>query len=132
MTAEQIMEAINKNKQSTTINSLEEMNNLKDSNGVPIEEIPFENISDVCLKELQQSMDMLPEYDTPQEKLKGFSQHQIDRINQFKKNYDILNDTMFDNYVKTWDKTLTGKKDITPSNVDTFLKWVDELGKMVC
>lgn len=70
--------------------------------------------------------------DDPQPRYKGFSQSQVDKLNQFKADFDILNDDMFANYVKTWDKALKSKGDITPSNVNAFLAWVDSLGKMDC
>lgn len=70
--------------------------------------------------------------DDPQPRYKGFSQSQIDKLNQFKADFDILNDDMFANYVKTWDKALKSKGDIIPSNVNAFLAWVDSLGKMDC
>lgn len=78
----------------------------------------------------QQNMNI--DYDAPQDRYKGFSQRQIDRLNQFKKDFDIINDDMFGNYVNTWDKTLFSKQDIIPANVDGFLNWVENLGKMEC
>ena len=72
------------------------------------------------------------DYDAPQDRYKGFSQRQIDRLNQFKKDFDILNDDIFGNYVNTWDKTLMSKQDITPANVEGFLAWAENLGKMGC
>jgi len=39
---------------------------------------------------------------------------------------------MFGNYVNTWDKSLTSKKDIVPSNVESFLAWAENLGKTGC
>lgn len=70
--------------------------------------------------------------DAPQDRYKGFSQRQIDRLNKFKADFDIMNDEMFGNYVNTWDKSLTSKKDITPANANAFLSWVENLGKMGC
>jgi hypothetical protein len=76
MTAEQIMSAINQEmvlpKPQEQIRNLEELNNLKDANGKPIEEVPFDSISNLCMNESQQAMGMLPDYDAPQEKYKGF------------------------------------------------------------
>jgi hypothetical protein len=39
---------------------------------------------------------------------------------------------MFGNYVNTWDKKLTSKSQITPENVESFLAWTENLGKMDC
>ena len=105
---------------------------------MPSSSVPFDAMTDNCTNEIQSEFMNKPiqqqmiDYDAPQERLRGFSQHQIDRLNKFKKDFDILNDDMFSNYVRTWDKTLLGKADIVPSNVESFLKWVDDLGKMVC
>lgn len=136
MTPDQIMSAINQqNNQAQPqqqIRNLEELNNLKDEHGNPVEEIPFDAMSTLCSNESQHAMGMLPDYDVPQDRLKGFTQHQIDRLNQFKKDFDILNNQMFDNYVNTWDKNLTSKSQITPANVESFLAWAENLGKMGC
>ncbi len=70
--------------------------------------------------------------DDPQPRYKGCSQNQMDGIKQFKTDFDILNDDMFNNYIKTWDKKLKTKADLTAANVDSFLKWIDSLGKMDC
>ena len=71
-------------------------------------------------------------YDMPLEKYKGFSQRQIDRLNKFKVDFDIINDEMFGNFVNTWDKNLSSKSDIVPSNANAFLDWAENLGKMDC
>lgn len=68
-------------------------------------------------------------YDEPNPRLKGFSQHQIDRLNQIKKDLEIVNDLMFDNYVQTWNPALNKKADIIPSNVEAFLAWAEDLVK---
>lgn len=74
-----------------------------------------------------------PGYEEPQEKYKGFSQKQMDDINQFKVDFDVSNDEMFINYIKTWSNNQkTKKSDLTPQNIDSFIKWVKELGKMAC
>lgn len=140
MTPEQIMDAvkaINESAQEQVVNSAAQFYNYKDQQGMPSDTVPYESITDNCTKEIHaeitgQVSQQPNDYDTPQERLKGFSQHQIDRLNKFKKDYDILNDDMFNNYVRTWDKTLSGKRDITPNNVESFLEWVNDLGKMVC
>ena len=143
MTSDQIMQAIAQQPQQQ-INTAAQFYNYKNEQGIPTGQVPFDALTDNCHKELQQEMGMSPTtqlqqqdnvasgYDTPQDRLKGFSQHQIDRLNQFKKDFDILNDEMFGNYVNTWDKSLTSKKDITPMNVEGFLTWAENLGKMGC
>ena len=85
------------------------------------------------LQTAQEPTDKIYGDDEPQPKYKGFSKNQFDRVNQFKADFDVLNDSMFANYVKTWNKELVnGKNDIKPHNVDAFLEWVDSLGKMDC
>lgn len=144
MTPDQIMNAINQQPQQQ-VNTAAQFYNYKDENGMPADGVPFNAVTDNCQKELQQEFMNPPvqtqsqtqqntnvDYDAPQERLKGFSQHQIDRLNQFKKDFDILDDQMFGNYINTWDKSLTSKKDITPMNADAFLAWAENLGKMGC
>ena len=45
---------------------------------------------------------------------------------------DIMNDTMFGKWVNTWDKRYTAKSDITPQNVESFLAFVENMGKSLC
>ena len=146
MTPDQIMNAINQQPQQQ-VNTAAQFYNYKE-NGMPSDTVPMDAMTDNCHKELQQEMGMIPpqaqqpvptpqqnngqDYDAPLDKYKGFSQRQIDRLNQFKKDFDILNDEMFGNYVNTWDKSLTSKKDITPANANAFLDWAEGLGKMGC
>jgi len=69
------------------------------------------------------------DYDTPQAKLNGFTQHQIDRMNQFKKDQEIINSEMFGNYVHMWNPNFVSKMQITPENIEDFLAWAERLGK---
>lgn len=133
MTPDQIMSAIGQQPAPAPAPQPQKINTAEEFYNQPTEEVPFDAMTDNCLKELQQEMGMVPaDYDVPQAKYKGFTQRQIDRINKFKKEYEILDDKMFGNYVNAWDKTLTMKSQITPDNVDSFLAWVDSLGKMDC
>lgn len=149
MTPDQIMNAIGQQpQQQQQVNTAAQFYNYKDQNGMPADAVPFDAMTDNCHQELQQEMGMTPpgnnnpqpqqpqqnnaDYDAPQERLKGFSQHQIDRLNKFKQDFDIMNDEMFGNYVNTWNKSLTSKKDITPANANAFLTWVENLGKTGC
>lgn len=144
MTPDQIMSALGQQPQQQ-VNTAAQFYNYKDEQGMPAGAVPLNAMTDNCHQELQQEMGISNnnpapqvqqsnniDYDAPQEKYKGFSQHQIDRLNKFKQNFDILNDQMFGNYVNTWDKSLTSKKDITPANANAFLDWADNLGKMGC
>ena len=138
--------------------------NYKDEQGRPANEVPFDQMTDNCTKELQQEMGMVQKdepdqvpFNTgnpggmvyppnnpqppqqnmaqapqPQQQtglINGYTQQQIDRMNKFKKDFDITDDVMFGNYVNTWDKRFTSKKDINPGNIDAFLAWVDTLGE---
>jgi hypothetical protein len=142
MTPDQIMSALGQQPQ---VDTAAQFYNYKNEQGMPADSVPFDAMTDNCYHEIQQELGVvnnLPQapqqpvnadYDAPQERLKGFSQHQIDRLNKFKQDFDILNDQMFSNYVNTWDKSLTSKKDITPANADAFLEWTENfLGKMDC
>lgn len=132
MTPDQIMSAIGQ-QQAPVAQEQPKINTAEEFYNTPSESVPFDSMTDNCIKELQQEMGMTPaDYDVPQVKYKGFTQRQIDRINKFKKDFEILDDKMFGNYVNAWDKTLTMKSQITPENVESFLAWVDDLGKMGC
>lgn len=145
MTPDQIMNAIQSQEQAS-VNTAAQFYNHKDENGIPLNGVPFDSITENCQKELQQEMVPQQEqpapapqtnanpddYNAPQAKYKGFSQRQIDDLNKFKKDFDIMNDQMFDNYVNTWNKAFTSKKDITPANADAFIEWVYGLGKTGC
>lgn len=148
MSPEQIMAAVG--QQSSMVNTKEQFYNYKDEQGMPAESVPFNKISENCQQELNQEMVGQPsapqqipnqqtqqnmsssEYDAPQPKYKGFSQHQIDRLNQFKKDMGIMNDEMFGKWVNTWDKRFEHKSDITPQNVESFLAFVENMGKSLC
>ena len=139
MTTDQIMNALGQQATQPTVDTAAQFYNYKDEQGMPSNAVPFESITENCQKELEKEFTPSTpapqgnaDYDAPQERLKGFSQHQIDRLNKFKSDFDILNDQMFSNYVNTWDKSLTSKKDITPANADAFLTWAENLGKMGC
>ena len=148
MTPEQIMAMTNgQNPSNHPVNSLPQADNYKDANGIPNQGIPFDQITDNCHKEMQQEMGMIPSqpqqpipnqqsqqnngigYDEPNPKLKGFTQHQVDRLNALKTTLEIVNDEMFGNYVRTWNPELSKKSDIIPSNVEMFLKWAEDLAK---
>ncbi len=140
MTADQIMAALGQTPAPEQVNTAAQFYNHKDNNGIPLQGVPMEAMTENCHQELQQEITNTPapdsnvpsDYDAPLEKYKGFSQRQIDRLNQFKKDFDILNDDMFGNYVNTWDKNLTSKSQITPANANAFLAWTESLGKMDC
>jgi hypothetical protein len=154
MTPEQIMAAVGgQNPANQPVNSIPQMANYKDQQGIPNQGVPFDQITDNCHQEMQQEMGMVPQqspmqnngvpqfpqqpqqnmgnigYDEPNPQLKGFTQRQIDRLNQIKKDFEIVNDAMFDNYVQTWNPAFSKKSDIIPSNVESFLTWAEDLVK---
>ena len=67
------------------------------------------------------------DYDEPKPYLNGFSQRQVDGVNAFKAKLDVVNDTMFCNYINAWNSNFTSKAQLTPQNVDDFLKWASKL-----
>lgn len=152
MTPDQIQAAIQQQQQVNPpqVDSAAQFYNYKDEQNIPADSVPMDQMTTNAHNELaaemgfpqtpvEQNSQSIPQsqqnsdYDAPQERLKGFSQHQVDRLNKFKKDFEILNDSMFDNYVNTWDKNLRSKKDITPQNVELFLSWAEKLmGNMTC
>ena len=159
MTADEIMKAIG-NPPQEQVNTAAQFYNYKDNNGMPADGVPFDSMTNNCHQELNQEVGIntpqnniqsqppMPpqqnnpqmnmnnnqnvDYNTPQARLKGFSQRQVDGINKFKKDYEITNDAMFDSWVNTWKPELTSKKDIIPDKVDEFLKFIDDMGKKGC
>lgn len=69
------------------------------------------------------------DYDTPKPHLNGFSQRQVDGVNAFKAKFEVVNDTMFNNYINAWNPNFTSKVQLTPMNVENFLKWTATLGE---
>ena len=143
MTANQIMEALNQQPQQS-VNTVNDFYEYKKSDSNLPDGVPFDEITDNCFNELQQELGAKSsspiqqesnngqDYDAPLDKYKGFSQRQVDRLNQFKKDFDIINNEMFGNYVNMWDNNLHDKNHITPTNANAFLDWIDELKKQGC
>lgn len=130
--------------QSQSIDTAAQFYNYKDEQGRPADEVPFDKVTDNCTNELFYGAPSQPQQQPPQPPqqnmaqaqpqqqtglINGYTQEQIDRMNKFKKDFDITDDVMFGNYVNTWDKRFTSKKDINPGNIDAFLAWVDTLGE---
>lgn len=144
MTPEQIMNAVNGN--GGQVDSTAQFYNHKDANGVQSDSVPYDNISNKADKEIQQETGMAnvmnppqsdnsqngqqnnDDYNAPKQEFGGYSQSQIDRINAFKKQWDVMNNEMFTNYVSMWKNGLT-KRDLNPGNIEEFLAWTTKLGK---
>lgn len=73
-----------------------------------------------------------PDYDAPQERYKGFSQHQMDRMADFKKRAEVINDEVLRNYIHMWNPNFFSKAHLTPQNVDDFFDWYDRLEQTRC
>jgi hypothetical protein len=58
-----------------------------------------------------------------------FTPEQIQRMNAFKQKFGVNNDADFGKYVNSWDKKYSSKRDITPANIESFLKHVESLGE---
>ena len=91
------------------------------------EEIPFEEIQlpeselDKMLSgNIQSSVPVTPT---------SFTQEQIQRMNNFKQKFGIKTDEDFGKFVNAWDKKYSNKRDITPANIESFLKYVEDLGE---
>lgn len=122
-------------QQNTKITTAEQLE--KD----PREEIPFDDI-DMDLNELNNLLsgtaaskiyDNKP--DTQQSKQPvshGFTQDQINAINDFKQRLNITNDALFGSYINSWNSKLSKKEDLTPENIDLFIEWTHTVGKAPC
>lgn len=134
MSADQIAAMLNQGQPQQQVDNLAQLYNYKDEQGRPTDEVPYDNITPNCMDQIHQEMGIpvvQPAPQQPQQNIgkHGYTQAQIDRMNKFKQDFDITNDQMFGNYVNTWDKRLSSKKDITPQNIDAFLDWTDTLGE---
>lgn len=154
MTPDEIMQAINnpngQQPPKEPVETAAQFNNYKDENGMPADAVPMNQMTDNCMKEVAQefngmnppeevpsheqesSPQKVSDYDTPNPKLRGFSQRQVDDMRKFKKDYDIVNDDMFASWVNAWNPSLTSKNDIVPDNVDEFIAWIRKLEKEGC
>lgn len=127
MSADQIMAMVGQTPEPV-VDSAAQFYNYKDEQGRPAEAVPFNSMTQNCTNELQQEMGM-PVPQSQNVGKHGYTQEQIDRMNKFKRDFDIINDEMFGNYVNTWNKQYTSKKDINPGNIDAFLNWTETLGE---
>lgn len=73
-----------------------------------------------------------PDYDVPQERYKGFSQHQMDRMADFKRRAEVVDDEALRNYIHMWNPNYCSKVHLTPQNVDEFFDWYDRLEATRC
>lgn len=99
------------------------------------EEIPFEDIN-LSPSELDNLLSgTIKSNNTPQPTApvsQGFTQEQINAINEFKQRLNITNDAMLGNYINSWDNKYSNKKDLTPANIDSFIEWTKSVGKAPC
>lgn len=108
----------------------------------PREELPFEDL-DMDLNELDKllsgttsSNKVYETNKTTQQQSQpvshGFTQEQINAINDFKQRLNITNDTMLGNYINSWNNKFSKKEDLTPANIDSFIEWTHNVGKAPC
>lgn len=120
-------------QQNTKITTAEQFNN--DTR----KEIPFEDV-DMDLNELNNLLSGNPvskTYEEPQPiqqpvSSHGFTQVQINAINEFKQRMNITSDAMLGNYINSWNNKLSKKEDLNPENIDSFIQWTQTVGKAPC
>ena len=132
--------------QEEILNMVQKQNNSKITTAEqfekdPREEVPFEDL-DMDLNELDKllsgtsSNNKVYESDKPVQQSQpvshGFTQEQINEINNFKQRLNITNDTMLGNYINSWDNKFSKKEDLTPANIDSFIEWTHSVGKAPC
>ena len=113
---------------NTPITTVEQLNNDTRS------EIPFEEyqLSDDELDKMLGINAQSPTEETSipaQQVPTTFTPEQIQRMNNFKQKFGVNTDADFGKYVNAWDKKYTSKRDITPANIESFLKYVEDLGE---
>ena len=121
-------------QQNTKITTVEQLNND------PREEIPFNDI-DMDLSELDnlitgkssKTYENQPVQPIQQQPVShGFTQEQINAINEFKQRMNITNDALLGSFINSWDSKLSRKEDLTPANIDSFIEWTKSAGKAPC
>ena len=130
LSQEEILNMIQQENPNTKITTVEQLNN--DSR----EEIPFNEI-DLDLNELDnlltgKTQSIQPQPQQQQSVSHGFTQSQINAINEFKQKMNITNDALLGNYINSWDNKLSRKEDLTPANIDSFIQWTQSVGKAPC
>ena len=126
LSQEEILNMVQENSKITTAEQFE-----KD----PREEIPFDEV-DMDLNELDKLLSgnaASKVYGTEQQPLQpqqqqvvshGFTQNQINAINEFKQRLNITNDTMLGNYINSWDNKLSKKEDFSIQNIGFALMFI--------
>lgn len=104
--------------------------NLEQLNNDPRTEVPYDKISDKCFDQMEESMATTAATQQSQQKPVKFTKEQVDAVNKIKTDFNIINNEMFGNYVNSWDPKLSRKSDLTPANVDSFIKWANSLGEI--
>lgn len=135
LSQKEILNMVQAQQQNTTITTAEQMN--EDTR----EEIPFDDV-EMDINELNNLLSgtTLKSYDTQpvqqQEQQPvvshGFTQQQINAINEFKQKLGITSDAILGNYINSWDNKLSRKEDLTPANIDSFIQWTQTVGKAPC
>lgn len=54
-----------------------------------------------------------------------FTPEQIAGMKKIKEDYSITSDDMLLSYLKSWNKDIKSKKDLTPDNIDDFITWME-------
>ena len=116
--------------QNTDLTTAEQFNN--DNR----EEIPFEDVK-MDIEELNNLLSGTTKTQEQPQPVQqsvsyGFTQDQINAINEFKRKMNITNDAMLGNYINSWDNKLSRKEDLNPSNIDSFIQWTQSVGKAPC
>lgn len=114
---------------NTPITTAEQLNND------PREEVPFEDFA-LDANELDKLIGggtpTSAPVQQPQNTVNGFTQEQIQAINNFKQQMGITDDAVLCNYINAWDNKLSKKTDLTPNNIDSFIEWTKSVGKSPC
>jgi len=117
---------------STPVTTAEQLNND------PREELPFEDFAldsnelDKLLSGNAPIQQAAPTPVQPQNTINGFTQEQIQAINNFKQQMGITDDAVLCNYINAWNNKFSKKTDLNPSNIDSFIEWTKSVGKSPC
>ena len=125
VTQEEILNMIQQNNNTKITTAEQYMNDTR-------EEVPFDDL-ELNSDELDKLLSgKIQTTQTQQPVSYGFTQDQINGINEFKKTMNITNDAMLGNYINAWNNKLYRKEDLTPENINSFIEWTKSVGKAPC
>ena len=81
------------------------------------------------IKEALQNTEPIYEASTPAKKASAFTSTQIAKMQKFKEDFNVMNDEQLLAHLRTWNNLITSKTQLNSVNIESFLKYVDDLSE---